>query len=78
MKVIAEKGRSAFYEGDIAQIIVAYLQNNGSFLTLADFKEHRGEWAEPVSTLPRVQRVSGTAEFSRLYGADDTECAGKL
>ncbi|MGW8458876.1 gamma-glutamyltransferase [Bacillus atrophaeus] len=50
LKVIAEKGRSAFYEGDIAQIIVAYLQNNGSFLTLADFKEHRGEWAEPVST----------------------------
>ncbi|MBG9490673.1 gamma-glutamyltransferase [Bacillus subtilis] len=50
LNVIAEKGRSAFYEGDLAQRIVSHLQNNGSYMTIDDFKAHRGEWAAPVSS----------------------------
>ncbi len=45
LNLIAEKGRSAFYEGDLAQRIVSHLQNNGSYMTIDDFKAHRGEWA---------------------------------
>ncbi|MEA5632599.1 gamma-glutamyltransferase, partial [Bacillus velezensis] len=50
LNLIAEKGRSAFYEGDLAQRIVSHLQNNGSYMTIDDFKAHRGEWAAPVSS----------------------------
>lgn len=49
LNMIAERGRSAFYEGDIAQRIVSYLQHNGSYMTLDDFTAHRGEWMEPIS-----------------------------
>ncbi|MBT2635331.1 gamma-glutamyltransferase [Bacillus sp. ISL-26] len=49
LEKISEKGRSAFYEGDIAQSITSFLQNNGGHLTLEDFKAHRGEWSDPVT-----------------------------
>ncbi|CAN2248476.1 gamma-glutamyltransferase [Bacillus vallismortis] len=57
LNMIAEKGRSAFYEGDIAQRMVSYLQHNGSCMSLDDFKAHQGEWAEPVSSDYRGYRV---------------------
>ncbi|WP_309120731.1 gamma-glutamyltransferase [Paenibacillus sp.] len=49
LREIAQRGREAFYEGSIAQEIVAYLQRNGGLLTLDDFADHRGDWAEPLS-----------------------------
>jgi gamma-glutamyltranspeptidase/glutathione hydrolase len=47
---IAEGGRAAFYEGEIAVEIESYLQANGGYLRAQDFSEHRSEWVEPVST----------------------------
>ncbi|OCB95409.1 Gamma-glutamyltransferase [Bacillus amyloliquefaciens] len=57
LEQLAEKGRSAFYEGDIAQSIISFLQNNGGHLTLEDFKAHRGEWSDPVSSDYRGRRI---------------------
>lgn len=57
LEQLAEKGRSAFYEGDIAQSIISFLQNNGGHLTLEDFKAHRGEWSDPVSSDYRGCRI---------------------
>ncbi|MEL7249862.1 MAG: gamma-glutamyltransferase [Bacteroidota bacterium] len=47
---IAVGGREAFYEGDIARTIAAYMKEQGGFLTYDDLKNHRSEWVEPVST----------------------------
>jgi gamma-glutamyltranspeptidase/glutathione hydrolase len=47
---IAEGGRDAFYQGDIAQRIEKYMRANGGYLTAADLAAHHSEWVEPVST----------------------------
>ncbi len=49
LKAIAQKGRQAFYEGDIARDIVATLSERGGVLTEADLAAHRGEEVEPIS-----------------------------
>jgi gamma-glutamyltranspeptidase/glutathione hydrolase len=50
LAAIAAGGRDAFYKGDIASRIEAYMSANGGYLTAADLAAHRSEWVEPVST----------------------------
>ncbi|HPY48471.1 MAG TPA: gamma-glutamyltransferase, partial [Sedimentisphaerales bacterium] len=47
---IAEQGRDAFYEGDIARTIGAFMKRVGGFLSYRDMAEHTSEWVDPVST----------------------------
>ena len=47
---IAEGGRDAFYKGDIARTIDAYMSEHGGFLSFEDLSAHQGEWVEPVGT----------------------------
>jgi gamma-glutamyltranspeptidase/glutathione hydrolase len=53
LSAIAQGGRDAFYKGDIARRIDAYMRANGGYLTAADLAAHRSEWVEPVSTYYR-------------------------
>ena len=46
---IASGGRDAFYKGDIARIIAAYMRAQGGFLTYQDLASHTSEWVVPVS-----------------------------
>lgn len=46
---IATGGRDAFYKGDIAQSIAAYMEKQGGFLSYEDLASHTSEWVEPVS-----------------------------
>lgn len=48
-KKIAEGGRDAFYKGDIAKSIDAYMAEQGGFLTYEDMAKHTSEWVTPVS-----------------------------
>lgn len=48
LEILAEKGRDAFYKGQIARTIASYLQAKGGFLTFEDFARHRSEWVQPV------------------------------
>ena len=50
LKAIAKDGPRAFYEGPIAQDMVATLNARGSVLSLEDFASHRGEAQTPIST----------------------------
>ncbi|MGD9924552.1 MAG: gamma-glutamyltransferase family protein, partial [Pseudorhodoplanes sp.] len=50
LRTIAKGGARAFYEGEIADDIVASLSSQGGVLTAADFAAHRGEEAGPIST----------------------------
>ncbi|MGP0565784.1 MULTISPECIES: gamma-glutamyltransferase [unclassified Nitrospina] len=48
LKLIAEQGPSAFYEGEIAKKIVADMQANGGIITLEDLKNYSPVMREPV------------------------------
>src|SRR5438105_7070101 len=50
LRLIGEKGRDAFYNGEIADKIDKFMRENGGFLRKADFEKHTSTWVEPVST----------------------------
>jgi len=47
---LASGGRDAFYEGDIAREIDAYMTEQGGFLRYDDLAKHRSQWVTPLST----------------------------
>ncbi|MGI9258926.1 MAG: gamma-glutamyltransferase, partial [Gammaproteobacteria bacterium] len=49
-RAIADGGRDAFYNGEIANEVESYISANGGYLSAADFAAHRSEWLDPVST----------------------------
>lgn len=49
-RAITKDGRDAFYQGTIAEQIVAFSERNGGFFSRDDFAKHTSEWIEPVST----------------------------
>jgi gamma-glutamyltranspeptidase / glutathione hydrolase len=50
LRLIGEKGRDAFYKGEIADKIDAFMQANGGYLRKIDFEKHTSTWVDPVST----------------------------
>jgi gamma-glutamyltranspeptidase/glutathione hydrolase len=50
LEKIAKGGRDAFYAGDIARTIDAFMKKNGGFLSYKDMADHHSDWVEPVST----------------------------
>ena len=50
LRLLAEKGRDAYYKGPIAEALVRYSQANGGFYSLEDFARHRSTWDQPIST----------------------------
>src|SRR6516164_3280522 len=77
LRMIADQGARAFYEGPLADAIVAYAQANGGLLTAADLAAHRSEQCVPVTATfrdltvhtcpPPSQgfRAAGDAEYPR-------------
>src|SRR5438067_8220729 len=57
LRLIGEKGRDAFYKGEIADKIDKFMQENGGFLRKADFEKHTSTWIDPVSTNYRGYEV---------------------
>jgi len=49
LRLIGEQGRDAFYRGEIADKIDAFMRANGGFLRKADFEHHTSTWVEPAS-----------------------------
>src|SRR5881394_2400012 len=49
LRLIGEKGRDAFYKGEIADKIDAFMRANGGFLRKTDFEKDTSTWVEPVS-----------------------------
>jgi gamma-glutamyltranspeptidase/glutathione hydrolase len=46
---LAEQGPRAFYEGELAERVVAAVQAAGGFLEREDMAAHRSTWVEPIS-----------------------------
>ena len=47
--LIAEGGRDAYYEGEIAETIERYFARVGGWMTKADLAAHRGDWVTPAT-----------------------------
>jgi gamma-glutamyltranspeptidase/glutathione hydrolase len=50
LSLIAEQGRDAYYKGEIADKIDAFMRANGGYLRKADLEAHHSQWVEPIST----------------------------
>ena len=57
LRLIGEKGRDAFYKGEIADKIDKFLRENGGFLRRADFEKHTSTWVDPVSVNYRAYDI---------------------
>ncbi len=54
---IAEGGKAAFYQGEIAEAIVAVLKEAGGCMSMEDLADHTSTWVEPISTTYRGLRI---------------------
>src|SRR5688500_3613302 len=57
LRTIATKGPAAFYKGDIARQIVAFVEKEGGLLTADDLAKHTSTWGEPIETTYHGLRV---------------------
>jgi gamma-glutamyltranspeptidase/glutathione hydrolase len=57
LRVMAEGGCRAYYEGRIAEAVVAIIQKAGGCMALEDLASHSSTWAEPISTTYRGLRI---------------------
>src|SRR3984893_11475066 len=49
LRLIGEKGRDAYYKGEIADKIDKFMAENGGFLRKVDIEKHTSTWVDPVS-----------------------------
>ena len=50
LTLIANKGRDAFYKGEVARTIAKYMKDQGGFLSYDDLASHTSTWIAPLST----------------------------
>ncbi|MEQ5789401.1 gamma-glutamyltransferase family protein [Erythrobacter sp. NFXS35] len=48
LETIGRDGRDAFYDGALTDVMVDYLQRQGSAFTREDFASHTSEWVDPA------------------------------
>jgi gamma-glutamyltranspeptidase/glutathione hydrolase len=49
LRILSKKGRDAFYKGEIADKIDAFMKAEGGYLRKVDFEKHTSTWVDPVS-----------------------------
>ena len=54
---IAAEGEGVFYEGEVAQAIVRFVEEQGGLISMRDLAGQRVRWSEPISTSYRGYRV---------------------
>ncbi|WP_413742887.1 gamma-glutamyltransferase [Sodalis sp. RH15] len=57
LRLLADQGGRAFYEGEIAENIVAWAKGTGGGMTLEDLAAYRPEWVTPISRTYRGYEV---------------------
>jgi len=83
LREIADKGRDAFYKGEIADKIIKAMQKHGGLLTKEDFENHVSLWEEPLTTnyrgydvyevKPNTQGIAALMMLNMLEKYDLTE-----
>lgn len=49
LRLLAQHGPRAYYEGEIAERIAAFAREGGAALTVDDLRNYRAEWVEPIN-----------------------------
>jgi gamma-glutamyltranspeptidase/glutathione hydrolase len=57
LTVVAEGGKNAFYEGEIAEAIAQVVQDAGGCLDVEDLGRHTSTWETPISTVYKQLRI---------------------
>jgi gamma-glutamyltranspeptidase/glutathione hydrolase len=57
LRIIAEGGKAAFYQGEIAEAIANVIRQAGGCMTVDDLATHTSTWEQPISTTYRGYRV---------------------
>ena len=65
LKQIANGGRDAFYNGEIARRVLEYSDRNGGLFTLEDFASHQTQITDPIKTNYRGYTVHGQPPVSQ-------------
>jgi len=91
LRTIAAGGKEAYYEGEIAEVISATVQQAGGCLAMDDLAAHVSTWDEPISTdrdglrlwecPPNGQGITALLALNILEGFDlpsDPLCADRL
>ncbi len=75
LTAIAERGPAGFYEGPVADLIVAEMRSGGGLITHADLEGYRPAWREPIEFAYRGYRVvsmpppsSGGIALALIFG----------
>ncbi len=56
-EIIARGGRSAFYQGEIAESILGVMREAGGCISMEDLASHESTWEQPISVTYRGLRV---------------------
>ncbi len=56
-EIIAQGGKPAFYQGQIAEAIVGVIQKAGGCMSMSDLASHESTWEQPISVTYRGLRV---------------------
>ena len=57
LQVLAEQGAASFYRGTLARALVAAVQADGGYLSLADLQGYEAQWRTPLEVAYRGKRV---------------------
>jgi gamma-glutamyltranspeptidase / glutathione hydrolase len=57
LRLIAERGATAFYQGEIGEAVVRAVQEAGGCLSQSDLAAHSSTWEIPISSLYREWRI---------------------
>jgi gamma-glutamyltranspeptidase/glutathione hydrolase len=83
LRLLAEGGRDAFYDGPIAERRVAFSERSGGLLSRDDLRAYRAEWQMPIGVDYRGRRIlqcppngQGFAALLALRCVEDVDFAG--
>jgi len=83
LRLLADSGTDAFYDGEIARALAAFAESTGGLLTAEDLAAHRSEWVDPISVRYRDHEVweippngQGVAALIALGILDGLDLAG--
>jgi gamma-glutamyltranspeptidase/glutathione hydrolase len=66
LETIADEGARTFYDGSLAQVLLALMDERGGLVTSKDLADYRAEWVDPVETEYAGVRISTRGGLSQL------------
>jgi gamma-glutamyltranspeptidase / glutathione hydrolase len=66
LELVAEEGASTFYQGTVAEILLAIMDERGGLVTREDLGAYQAEWCEPLETQYCGLRIFARGGLSRL------------